>query len=236
MKGGRIGVIGGAGVAATNMLAQLVENHFTTHGATRDADHPEMIIWQATKAPSRSMYYEGKGPSFIADYIETGKKLIQAGADTLCMCCNTAHGAIDELRRHLSVPFIDIIEQIAENAKQFPSNEFVLLASEGCLASQTYQRVFKRLAPEVKLLLPNPETQKKITLGICNIKNKNRFLSPGDPESPHYIFSDIVDQTIKTAPVIIGCTDIRVAYRINPEYGIDSLETLSNAIIRHISR
>lgn len=55
-----IGIIGGNGVAATNRLAELLEEKFVKDGAYRDAHHPEMIIWQATQAPSRSMYLEGR--------------------------------------------------------------------------------------------------------------------------------------------------------------------------------
>ena len=56
-----IGVIGGNGVAATNRLCQLIEEIGVKDGAFRDAHHPEMIIWQATQVPSRSMYLEGRG-------------------------------------------------------------------------------------------------------------------------------------------------------------------------------
>ena len=86
-----LGVIGGNGVAATNRLCQLIEEKRTRSGAYRDDHHPEMIIWQATHAPSRSMYLEGRGPSFIEDYVNIGKSLKQLGCSELCMCCNTAH-------------------------------------------------------------------------------------------------------------------------------------------------
>ena len=64
-----IGIIGGNGVAATNKLNCLIEEKLTRLGAYRDSHHPEIIIWQATQAPSRSMYLEGRGPSWIEDYI-----------------------------------------------------------------------------------------------------------------------------------------------------------------------
>ena len=70
-----IGVIGGNGVAATNRLATLIEEKCVKAGAFRDAHHPEMIIWQATQVPSRSMYLEGRCESFIPGYVEVGKKL-----------------------------------------------------------------------------------------------------------------------------------------------------------------
>lgn len=52
-----IGIIGGNGVAATNKLLQLIEEKITKNGVFRDCHHPEMIAWQATRAPSRSQGY-----------------------------------------------------------------------------------------------------------------------------------------------------------------------------------
>lgn len=43
------------------------------------------------------MYLEGRGPSWIEDYISIGQKLRDCGCTELCMCCNTAHDAVEEL-------------------------------------------------------------------------------------------------------------------------------------------
>ena len=88
-----IGIIGGNGVAATNRLCQLIEERCTRKGAFRDGHHPEMLIWQATKVPSRSMYLEGKGPNWIEDYVEIGRKMKECGCTKLCMCCKGKVGA-----------------------------------------------------------------------------------------------------------------------------------------------
>jgi aspartate racemase len=82
-----IGVIGGAGVAATNKLLELIEIKVTKGGAFRDCHHPEMIIYQATQVPSRSMFLEGRGESFVSGYVDVAKKLKNAGATKCCMCC-----------------------------------------------------------------------------------------------------------------------------------------------------
>lgn len=113
-----IGVIGGNGVAATNKLCQLIEEKCTQNGAFRDCHHPEMIIWQATQAPSRSMYLEGRGESFLDDYIRIGKHLKVCGCDTLCMCCNTAHYFIDELKDSIGIEIINILEEVAKAIKR----------------------------------------------------------------------------------------------------------------------
>jgi aspartate racemase len=110
----KIGIIGGAGVAATNKLNELIEIELTKKGAFRDCHHPEIIIYQATQVPSRSMYLEGKGKSFIDDYIDIAKKLKRLGAEKLCMCCNTAHYAIDEIEERSNIPFINLTEEVVK--------------------------------------------------------------------------------------------------------------------------
>lgn len=112
-----IGVIGGNGVAATNKLLQLIEEQKTKNGAFRDAHHPEMIIWQATQAPSRSMFLEGRGESFIPDYVRIGRLLKHCGCTKLCMCCNTAHYAIETLEKETTLPFINLLDEVAKEVK-----------------------------------------------------------------------------------------------------------------------
>lgn len=46
-----VGIIGGAGVAATNKLNELLEIELTQKGAFRDAHHPQILTFQATKLP-----------------------------------------------------------------------------------------------------------------------------------------------------------------------------------------
>ena len=103
-----IGVIGANGVAATNRLCELIEERVVKAGGYRDCHHPEMIIWQATQVPSRSMYLEGKGESFIPEYIRIGRRLKECGCNEICMCCNTAHYYIEELQKEIGLPVINL--------------------------------------------------------------------------------------------------------------------------------
>lgn len=225
-----IGIIGGAGVAATNKLNELLEIEFTKNGAFRDAHHPEIIIYQATKAPSRSMYLENRGESFVGDYINIAKKLKKAGANKLCMCCNTAHYAIDEISQSARVPFINLIEEIAKEVMKRKLKKVALIASDGCLKGKVYERYFNKICPKCEIVYPSFDMQKLITMGICNIKNQSRFESEFSPNRPKNIFSQIVRDLRGggAEAVIIGCTDIRVDYYDSEN--IDSLEMLKNII------
>ncbi|MBR3799198.1 MAG: amino acid racemase [Bacteroidales bacterium] len=227
-----VGVIGAAGVAATNKLCELIEVKYTRNGAFRDCHHPEMIIYQATQAPSRSMYLEGKGPSYIDDYVNVGTKLKNAGADTICMCCNTAHYALPEIESKVGVKFINLIAEVALKCKQSGAKRVGLVASDGCLGGKVYERYFAEICPEVELVYPEPVVQKNVTKGICNVKNMHRFEALDSPERPARIFDEVRVHLLEKGcdTVVMGCTDIRVDYHSDDANVIDSLEVLADKI------
>lgn len=228
-----VGVIGGCGVAATNKLCELIETSCTRNGAYRDYHHPEMIIYQATQAPSRSMYLEGRGPSFIDDYVAVGKKLKDSGAGVLCMCCNTAHYALPILRERIGVPFIDMIEEVVVKCRQTGKTRFGIAAAEGCLRGKVYETGFAKLFPEAELIYPDEHYQELVTRAICNVKNKHRFDSAASEERPQHLMEVVAEHLMGRGAevVVVGCTDLRVDYIPSKDNVVDSLETLASKII-----
>lgn len=229
-----IGIIGGNGVAATNKLQELIEIELTKNGAFRDCHHPEMIIWQATQAPSRSMYLEGRGESFIDDYVKIAKHLKNCGVNKICMCCNTAHYAIDEISQKSGVEFINIIEGVAKKVKKLGIKKVGLCASDGCYITKIYNKYFDQICPDVEIIYPDEVHQKLVTKGICNTKNQYRFENEQSSERPKNIFTKLKTymKTLGAEKVIMGCTDIRVDYY--DKENIDSLEVLKEMIIEEI--
>lgn len=229
----KIGIIGGNGVAATNLLLDLLEISITKAGAFRDCHHPEYVVSYATKAPSRSMYVEGRGESFVDDYVREAERLKEMGCTMVCMCCNTAHYAIDEIQGRSGVPFINLIEEVAKTVKAMNLRAIGLMASDGCFKSKLYNRYFDKVCPDVRVIYPPAELQAEVTRGICNTKNIHRFGAPESPDRPRNIFSRVRDWLLLhgAEKVISGCTDIRVDF--HDEEQIDSLEVLRDAILRH---
>jgi len=227
----KIGIIGGNGVAATNKLNDLIEIELTKNGAFRDCHHPEIIIWQATKSPSRSMYLEGRGESFIPDYIKIAKLLKQCGATDICMCCNTAHYAIDEIATAADVHMINLIEEVAKKVKSMSLKSVGLMVSDGCIKHKIYDKYFNKICPNVEIIYPDPEYQSLVTKGICNVKNKHRFDDEKSADNPELLFKQVSEhlKSKGAQKVISGCTDIRVCYYDKNE--ICSLEILKDVII-----
>lgn len=229
-----IGVIGGNGVAATNRLCTLVEEMKTKAGAFRDAHHPEMIIWQATQVPSRSMYLEGRGESFIPGYVDVGRKLKACGCTELCMCCNTAHYAIDELQEQIGLPFINLLEEVAKEANLQGAKCIGMMCSDGLRKFKLYDKWFEKINPEMHLIYPDDEMQKLVTLGICNAKNTKR-IDPNGDEYPEKLFSKVCDWLLEQDVdcIVAGCTDINAVFFQNEWKGakyIDSLQVLAKSI------
>ena len=233
-----IGVIGGNGVAATNRLCQLIEEKLTKGGAFRDAHHPEMIIWQATHAPSRSMYLEGRGPSWIEDYVEIGNKMKSIGCDELCMCCNTAHYAIDELERNIGIHFVNLLDLVALQCHRIGAQKIGMMCSDGLCKVGLYEKRFSIHAPEIKIVYPDAKNQELVTMGICNAKNNTRFADKTtEPLHPYNCFYSVCRHLIDEKHVdciVAGCTDISNVFTFaetdDCQY-VDSLIVLADYIV-----
>ena len=230
-----IGVIGGNGVAATNRLLQLVENRIVNHGGYRDAHHPEMIIYQATQVPSRSMYLEGRGESFIPGYIEIGLKLKSCGCTELCMCCNTAHYAVKELEEQVGLPFINLLEEVVRECGKQNVKRIGMMCSDGLRKIGLYDKYFMAIDTGMKLVYPEKDMQRLVTLGICNAKNNKRN-TPESDEYPETLFGRVCDYLVEQGVecIVSGCTDISAVFCPEKQWKgsvyIDSLTVLADRI------
>ncbi len=224
----KIGVIGGNGVAATNRLCDMIEQKVTAAGAYRDAHHPEMIIWQATSVPSRSMFLEGRGLDWRPDYINIARQFKALGCDFGCMCCNTAHYAIKDVEEGSGLKFINLLEEVAKVVKASGFSKVEMFCSDGARKFDIYGSVFKRICPEVELVYPSECDQALVTKVICRVKTKDRFTF-----EPRMQLVKLLEGA--AAPVVLGCTDLRVAFTSDdslPDFVVvDSLQCLADAIV-----
>lgn len=232
-----IGVIGANGVAATNRLCELIEERVVRAGAYRDCHHPEMIVWQATQAPSRSMFLEGRGPDFLPDYVQIGRMLKECGCEEICMCCNTAHYYIENLQEQVGLPVINLIEEVGKKIKGLGVRKVGLMCSDGLAKVRFYDRVFSEICPEVEIIYPEKEYQTFVTTGICNAKNRHRYTAIDCPENPTYCFTKVVKQFVDRGVdcIVAGCTDINNVFAAPKEIleqvqYVDSLEVLADVI------
>jgi aspartate racemase len=210
---GTIGIIGGAGVAASAELMSRLEQNVTALGAFRDSQHPEVLLYQATQVPSRSMYLEGRGESFIPGYVEAATKLKNAGASFLAMCCNTAHFARADIAEQAGITIIDMIaESLYAAVELVPAAKKVgIMCSDGTRASRLYEVNAPQTLGGVEFVYPDPEFQAMVTAGICNIKKGlHRSRESDDGERPWALYCAAADNLVGKGVevIVLACTEI----------------------------
>lgn len=208
-----LGIIGGNGVAATNRLLTLIEEKLTRGGAFRDCHHPEIV--------------------------EIGKKLGACGCTELCMCCNTAHYAVEELSEKIGLPFINIMDEVAKVVNEKGCKKVLVMCTAGLRKYYLYERSFCKYAPNAEVIYPTDDIQEWVTNGICNAKNTFRFTDRDkEPEHPYNWFMKVCDYYREKGDIdciIGGCTDISNVFL--PQFEdvkyIDSLDVLADCIVNN---
>jgi aspartate racemase len=143
------------------------------------------------------------GPSPAPMLIETAKNLEAAGADFIVMPCNTAHFWIEEIRRAVTIPIVDMIEETAkETARSCPSLRTVgIMAATGTVRSGLYQRQLRGVA--IKAISPTDNDQATLMRAIYSVKAG--YLSRASATA-----IEIGQRLVKAGAekVISGCTKI----------------------------
>ncbi len=168
-SGGRktVGILGGMGPEATiDLFAKIVRST----KVSRDQDHLHIIVDNNPQVPDRQSALLEDGPSPVPLLVETAKRLEAAGVHFIVMPCNTAHCWINEIRKAVRIPVIDMIKETAQEvARSYPSLRTVgLLAATGTVRSGLYQRHMLEL--EIKVVSPSDDDQAALMRTIYAVK------------------------------------------------------------------
>ena len=148
MTGPTIGVIGGMGPAATTQFMARVQA--LTH-AKRDQDHLRLIIDCNPHVPDRNAAAHGGGPTPEIVLAQMARGLQSIGAELLVMPCNAAHAYAGAISSAVTIPFLNLIDAVADAACAEAPTAVGLLAADGCLEAGLYQQAFARRGVEVIL-------------------------------------------------------------------------------------
>ncbi len=136
----RAGILGGLGPQATvDFMAKIV----ATTPASTDQDHLPLLIDHNPTVPNRHQAIAGETPSVSPDLAAMARRLEKAGADFLVMVCNTAHAYSDDIRQAVSIPFVSMIDIVADELVTRGFKSAGIMAAEGCLHAGLYQEALK---------------------------------------------------------------------------------------------
>ncbi len=136
------GILGGLGPLAHAEFERVVLARSHRRGARADRDHPVWLLASAASTPGRSNALLEGGESPLPRLTAFARLLEAAGADALFVVCNTAHAWHADVQRALGIPWVHLMEIVAEAVRAaHPAGTGVgLLATEGTLSAGLYQR------------------------------------------------------------------------------------------------
>ncbi|RTQ93545.1 aspartate/glutamate racemase family protein [Lysinibacillus telephonicus] len=219
-----LGIIGGVGPLATMFIGEMIVRRTR---ASKDQEHVHTIIDNDTTIPDRTAYIldntnENPVPYLINDAV----KLANAGANLICIPCNTAHTFYDELQLASPVPVLHMIRETAKRAACLGAKRVGILATDGTLASAVYQKAL--LEEGIEPVIPDRAIQKQVMSVIYDYVKAGREVS---------LYQwNVIEQAIlqlQCDKIILGCTELSIVnkdLKLNDRY-IDSLMVLAESAI-----
>ena len=214
-----IGILGGMGTQAgldfCNKLAMLNRGKI-------DQEYPLFILYNKSNIPGRpeSIGLHAKAlstipekPKNIIKYNKVLKSLLngcrsleKSGCKFIVIPCNTAHYWYEDLQSKIKIPIINMPKEVFIHTKKNckKNSKIGLLATEGTLKTQIYNKLFEKIFTIVKpteslQIKSVNQTIKYVKMG--NIKLAEKAIRP----AINYLLK------MKCKKIILGCTELPIA-------------------------
>ena len=202
-------------LATSDLFRKIVE----MTDSANDMGHPRVIVDSDTNISDRTQAILHGGADPLPEMVRAALLLEQAGADVLIMGCNTAHYYYTDICRFVRVPFLNMLEETAKEAKSRGISTVALLATDGTIQSGVYGRAFKKYG--VALLTPQEDEQHAVMSMIYDGVKAGRPC--WDTKAVTELVCRFAAQGVQA--VVLGCTELPIAFT---QYGINSTLPLLN--------
>lgn len=221
-----LGVIGGMGPLAT---ADFFRKLIDATPAKDDDEHIPVLIHSVPQVPSRPAAILRGGPSPLPALLAVRDRLLGAGATLLAMPCNTAHHWYDGLVEGCEVPFIHIVDAVAELLPE-GAVEFGIVATRATLRARVFEL---RLAQRgLALRAPDDATYERAVQPAIEAVKRGAVEDGGRLLEP--VIAAQLDRG--ASAVILACTELPIALEAiaSPLRArcIDSTDALARACVR----
>ncbi len=220
-----VGIIGGIGPLSTvyfmDMLVRMTD-------ASTDQEHINSIVFNHATIPDRTKYILGLSEENpLTEMLDDAKKLENIGASFIAIPCNTAHYFFKSIQEAISIPMLNIVEEAVKHAKDRDVKRLGILATDGTIASRTYQTFCEDMG--IECVVPDKESQRSIMKIIYDGVKAGKGVDMSE-------FMSIADGMRERGceALICGCTELSILYkdfRLDREIFIDSLEVLARRTI-----
>ena len=215
-----LGVIGGLGPIATAYFMELV---IKMTDASTDQQHLPMMVYNMPFIPDRTAYIlDNSKENPLPTMVEFGHRLQQQGADCIAIPCVTAHYFMEQLKKEISTPLINGVQETVAHLKEHGIEKVGIMATDGTIHSGIFHRELEKqgLTP----IAPSEEAQKCVMhLIFDNVKAGKK----ADMDRFAVATEDLRRQGAQA--IILGCTELSLIKRdhnIGAGF-IDAMEVLA---------
>lgn len=198
---GMLGIIGGMGPAATDLLYRRIIDRTD---AECDQEHLDMIILNHASMPDRTAAIKSGDTDKVLSLLKKDVEFLEkSGAVAIAIPCNTSHYFYDELQKDTSVTIINMIRETAKYVKALGRKKVCVLATDGTIMTGIYEKEI--LAEGIEYVAPDENTQ-KLVMKIIYEQVKKGFLGNEEDfrQIHHYIKASGCDGAI------LACTELSV--------------------------
>lgn len=222
-----VGVLGGMGPLATaDFYAKLVRRT----PARVDQEHLRVIIDSNPKIPDRTAGFQGQGPDPTPHLVATARALERAGAEVIAIPCNSAHVYLEQIRRGVRVPVLDIMEEVAAAVAALrPRPRAVgLLATPGTIHARLYHRALASRGFDV--VDPTTLEERAVLLAIKAVKAGD--LGPAVRKRVRDAAGALIRRGANA--IVLGCTELPLVMgpQDAPVPVLDGTDLLAAATVR----
>jgi aspartate racemase len=219
-----IGILGGMGPEATVFFYQKI---LDLTPAMNDQEHIPTLIYSNTQIPNRTTAILDNQLQEVALALAQSSKVLQrGGASFIAIPCNTAHFWIEDIRRAVSIPVIDMIEETVRFlVEKMHLQRVGLLSTIGTKKTKVYQNKAGEFGLEI--LTPNERHSQMVMEVIGEIKKGNKSaVELGKIEQVHTWFQERgVEQ------VILGCTELPLLFERKSDWALDPMDVLAQIAV-----
>ena len=194
-----IGILGGLGPESTILYySWITRRYFEARG---DYAYPNVVINSLSFQEVIDAGYQTSG------IVRTGiEGLHRAGADFVVAACNSIHVVYDEVAKQSPIPWLSIMDAVAERLKAADITRVGLMGTRVTMQGDFYQTALARQGIEV--MTPSNEAQE----GINRIIFDELVRAVVKPESRRFLLGCVDDLKSGGAQgIILGCTELPFA-------------------------
>jgi aspartate racemase len=228
----KIGIIGGAGPLASNLLYLNLVEQGHKHGCRNESELPEIIIINYPFSINLCTTLDRNGRPMICSVLQKCiDRLVEQKADLIAIACNTFHLFIKDLNLHTG-KLVNIATSALEAAEKRKLSRLLILGTPLTLKNSLYSH------KEIACFIPEQKHQLIIEKIIKNILSGKLYKKDAD------CLTNLIKNSVKALKcdgVVLGCTELPVLHKkynlcaginvTNTVKILDTLEILAEKLI-----